>query len=100
MSEETTQPFNGVDAIVDRMKRFPHEFFESGSERGRWSFIYKDYFKDTMTEVEKGRIFEQLKVVRRMELDAMILKELFKEEKKRDSDGEMMAFKTKGRYNV
>ncbi len=96
MSEETTEQFNGVDAIVDRMKRFPHEFFEAGSERSRWSFIYKDYFKDTMTEVEKGRIFEQLKVVRRMELDAMILKELFKEEKKEEDRGLEVRSPSKG----
>lgn len=86
MSEET-QPFSGVDALIDRMKQFPQEFFESGGERSRWSFIYKDYFKDVLTEVEKGRIHEQLKVVRRMELDAMILKELFKEEKKEEFKG-------------
>lgn len=88
MSEET-QPFNGVDALIDRMKRFPHEFFEAGAERGsnRWSFIYKEYFKDVLSESEKGRIHEQLKIVRRMELDAMILKELFKEEKKEEFKG-------------
>lgn len=100
MSEETTAQFSGVDAIIDRMKRFPQEFFESGPDRSRWSFIYKDYFKDSLTESEKGRIHEQLKIVRRMEFDAMVLKELFKEEKKQESDGEMMAFRTTGRYKV
>lgn len=93
-----TQPFSGVDALIDRMKQFPHEFFESGGERGRWSFIYKEYFKDVLTEVEKGRIHEQLKIVRRMELDAMILKELFKEEKKEEGGMETLTFKTTQRY--
>ena len=76
--------FNGVDALVERMKQFPQEFFEAGGERGRWSFMYKEYFKDVLSESEKGRIHEQLKVVRRMEFDAMDLKELFKEEKKEE----------------
>lgn len=92
MSEQTTT-FSGVDAIVDRMKQFPHEFFEAGAERSRWAFIYKDYFKDSLTESEKGRIHEQLKIVRRMEFDAMVLKELFKEEQK-----EEMTFKAAKRH--
>lgn len=94
-----SEQFNGVDVLIDRMKQFPQEFFEQGGERSRWAFIYKDYFKDVLSESEKGRIHEQLKVVRRMELDAMILKELFKEEKK-ESEGEMMAFRTQNRYKA
>ncbi len=81
-----SEPFSGVDAVIDRMRQFPEEFFESGPERGRWAFIYKDYFKDAMSEIDKGRIFEAMKVVRRTEFDAMVLKELFKEEKKEDPE--------------
>lgn len=77
--DATPQNFSGVDVIIERMKQFPQEFFEFGPERGRWAFIYKDYFRDAMTESEKGRILEQLKVVRRIEFDALVLKELFKE---------------------
>jgi len=87
--DETPQNFSGVDVIIERMKQFPQEFFESGPERGRWAFIYKDYFRDAMTESEKGRILEQLKVVRRIEFDALVLKELFKEEKKAEGQMEL-----------
>lgn len=80
---EPTETFSGVDAIVDRMKRFPQEFF---STEERWRFIYKEYFKDMMTEGEKGRIHDAMKVVRRMEFDANVLKELFREEKKGDGE--------------
>ena len=77
MSEET---FSGVDILVERMRTHPEEFFESGEKRGRWSFMYKDYFKDCMTESEKGRIHEALKKVRRLEFDALVVKELMKDE--------------------
>jgi hypothetical protein len=102
MSEETTEQFSGVDAVIDRMKRFPHEFFEAGPDRSRWAFIYKDYFKDSLTESEKGRIHEQLKIVRRMEFDAMVLKELFREERKDEAEETLtfQASQVRGRYKV
>lgn len=77
MSEEK---FSGVDTLIERMGTHPEEFFESSEKRGRWAFMYKDYFKDCMTESEKGRIHEALKRVRRLEFDAMVVKELMKEE--------------------
>jgi len=42
--------------------------------------MYKAYFKDCMTESEKGRIHEALKRVRRLEFDALVVKELMKDE--------------------
>ena len=95
-----TQPFNGVDAIIDRMEKFPHEFFETGEHRSRWAFIFKDYFKDTMNESEKGRIFEAMKKVRKMEFEAMILKELFKEEKKEEQAALQQAKMAQNRYKA
>ena len=77
MSEEQ---FCGVEVLLSRMKSHPEEFFESDGKRGRWAFMYKDYFRDAMSESEKGRILEALRVVRRMEFDAMIVKELMKDE--------------------
>lgn len=77
MSEEQ---FCGVEVLLSRMKSHPEEFFESEGKRGRWAFMYKDYFRDAMSESEKGRILEALRVVRRMEFDAMIVKELMKDE--------------------
>lgn len=77
MSEEK---FSGVDTLIERMKTHPEEFFEVGEKRGRWAFMYRDYFRDCLTESEKGRIHEALKTVRRLEFDAMVVKELLKEE--------------------
>ena len=86
MSDEK---FCGVEVLLSRMKTHPEEFFEAGEKRGRWSFIYKDYFKDSLSESEKGRILEALRTVRRMEFDALIVKELMKDEtqEKVESDG-------------
>jgi hypothetical protein len=78
---EDGEKFSGVDTLLSRMKTHPEEFFEAGEKRGRWSFIYKDYFKDFLTESEKGRILEALRVVRRLEFDALVVKELMREER-------------------
>lgn len=87
MSEEK---FCAVDTLIERMKTHPEEFFEGDfgpdKKRGRWSFMYKDYFKDSLTESEKGRIHEQLRKVRRLEFDAMVVKELMKEEQKPEAE--------------
>jgi hypothetical protein len=78
MSEEKI--FSGVDALIERMELYPEEFFEGGEKRGRWAFMYKDYFRDAMTEAEKGRIHEAVRKMRRLEFDATVLKELMKED--------------------
>lgn len=108
MSDE--EKFCGVEVILSRMKSHPEEFFEAGDKRGRWAFIYKDYFKDSLSESEKGRIMESLRVVRRMEFDAMVVKELMKEREETKAlvegaglampDSAMMTFKNQGRYGV
>jgi len=74
------QTFNAVEVLVERMKTHPEEFFEAGEKRGRWAFMYRDYFKDCLTESEKGRIHESLRAVRRTEFDAMVVKELLRDE--------------------
>jgi hypothetical protein len=85
MSEEKV--FSGVDALIDRMELYPEEFFEGGEKRGRWAFMYKDYFRDAMTESEKGRIHEAVRKMRRLEFDATVLKELMKDEIKESEAG-------------
>jgi hypothetical protein len=80
MSEEKI--FSGVDALIERMELYPEEFFENGDKRSRWSFMYKDYFRDALTESEKGRMHEAIRKMRRLEFDAPVLKELMKEEVK------------------
>ena len=77
MSEEK---FSGVEALLERMGTHPEEFFEAGEKRGRWAFIYKDYFKDCLSEAEKGRLHDGLRAIRRMEFEATIVKELLKDE--------------------
>lgn len=76
--------FSGVDTLLERMKTHPEEFFEGENavkvSRSRWSFIYKDYFRDCLTESEKGRMLEGLRTVRRLEFDALVVRELMREE--------------------
>ena len=95
MSDE--EKFCGVDTLIERMKTHPEEFFESGEKRSRWSFMYKDYFKDSLTESEKGRIHEALRVVRRMEFDALIVKELMKDEQQEQVEDDEFP-KHRGKY--
>lgn len=81
MNEE--KPFSGVDALIERMELYPEEFFEVSQElnkRSRWTFMYKDYFRDAMTEAEKGRLHEAIRKMRRLEFDATVLKELMKDQ--------------------
>jgi hypothetical protein len=78
MSKEKT--FSGVDALIERMELYPEEFFENGEKRSRWTFMYKDYFRDSMTEAEKGRLHEAVRKMRRLEFDATVLKELMKDQ--------------------
>jgi hypothetical protein len=51
--------------------------------------MYKEHFRDVMTESEKGRLHEALKVVRRMEFDSMVVKELMKDEMKEQAELEL-----------
>jgi hypothetical protein len=74
---------SGIDAIIERMRTHPDEFFEysHGNDlKGRWRFMFKDYFRDAMTETEKGRLHEALKQIRRMEFDTLVVKELMRDE--------------------
>ena len=86
MSEEKT--FSGVDALIERMELYPEEFFESHEKRSRWAFMYKDYFRDAMTETEKGRMHEAVRKMRRLEFDATVLKELMKDEQNNQTEME------------
>ena len=82
----------GVDAVIERMRTHPEEFFEANTDPkvGRWRFIFKDYFRDAMTEIEKGRLHEALKQIRRMEFDTMVVKELMREELVERMDASML----------
>jgi len=67
----------GIKILVERMKTNPEEFFDGG---GKWSFIYKEYYRDVLTEYEKAVMHVALKDLRRKELDAKVMSELMKEQ--------------------
>lgn len=72
---------NGVQALVNRMNDYPEEFFDP-TKNERWSFIYKDTFRDVLSEPEKAMIHTALKEVRRKEFESLIVQQIFKEENK------------------
>ena len=81
-----------VEALCKRMEENPEEFFEPSKDNG-WSFIYKEAFKDILTEPEKAMIHTALKAVRKKEFESLIVKQIFKA----DSD---VNFKSFGRAMV
>jgi hypothetical protein len=62
---------SGINAILARMETNPAEFFGDG---GKWRFIFKENFREVMTEPEKGALHEKLKEVRRQEFDHMVMR--------------------------
>ena len=86
MSEEKQIDIsNGVNIVLARMDTHPEEFW---GECEKWRFIYKEYFRDAMTEVQKGQIFEKIKQIRMEEFNHMVFATLTEEEEKEeDEDG-------------
>ena len=80
----------GIKILVERMKTNPEEFFDGG---GKWSFIYKEYYRDVLTEYEKAVMHVALKDLRRKELDAKVMSELMKEQVKERTFGRPMVAK-------
>lgn len=78
MSEEIT---GGVDIVLSRMDTHPEEFY---GEEKKWAFIYKEYFRDVMTEIERGQLFEKLKKIRRQEFNERVLTTLVPPEEEQD----------------
>jgi len=62
---------DGVAIILARMETYPEEFFTTSTDK--WKFIYQEYFRDAMTETEKGLIFDKLKQIRRTELTMRVM---------------------------
>lgn len=69
----------GVKTLIARMESNPEEFY---GEAHKWRFIFKENFREVMTEPEKGALHEALKVVRRKELDVLVVKVLLEDEMK------------------
>ena len=68
---------SGVQTLVARMATNPEEFF---GEAHKWRFMFKDTFRDVMTEPEKGALHAALREVRRKEFDALAVKTLLQDE--------------------
>jgi hypothetical protein len=62
---------NGIDLVLARMESHPEEFYTSSTDK--WKFIYSDYFKDAMTETEKGLMFDKIKEIRKAEFTAKVM---------------------------
>ena len=83
MSEEQT--IGGVDIVLARMDTHPEEFY---GEEKKWAFIYKEYFRDVMTEIERGQLFEKLKKIRRQEFNERVFTTLVPPEEVEDEEVE------------
>jgi hypothetical protein len=59
-----------VEIILARMDSHPEEFY-NGNEK--WRFIFSDFYRDVMSEAEKGMIFDRLKQLRREEFAQRVL---------------------------
>ena len=67
----------GVETILKRMETNPEEFFNDAQ---KWHFIFKEKFREVMTEPEKGALHEALKAVRRKEFDCNVVQTLLRDE--------------------
>lgn len=74
---------SGVDIVLSRMETHPEEFY---GECDKWKFIYKEYFRDAMTETEKGKIFDRIKQIRMEEFTAKVLSTLVPPEEEKEDD--------------
>lgn len=70
---------SGVQTLIARMESNPEEFY---GEAHKWRFIFKENFREVMTEPEKGALHEALKGVRRKEFDVLVVKVLLEDEMK------------------
>jgi len=68
---------SGITAVLARMDTNPAEFF---GDAPKWRFIFKENFREVLTEPEKGALHEKLKEVRRQEFDHMVMRTLLDDE--------------------
>ena len=81
---------SGVQAIINRMASHPEEFFGDNSpQASRWNFIYKDNFKDIMTEPEKAAIYDALKMVRRQQFETLVMTTLLLQDQDEEAEETM-----------
>jgi hypothetical protein len=70
---------DGVAIVLARMDTHPEEFYTTATEK--WKFIYSDYFRDAMSETEKGMIFDKLKEIRKAEFTAKVMLTMTRDDK-------------------
>ena len=75
---------NGVDIVLARMETHPEEFY---GDNDKWKFIYKEYFRDAMSETEKGAIFDRMKQIRKEEFTQAVMRTMLADTmKQREED--------------
>jgi hypothetical protein len=74
---------NGIEIILARMDTHPDEFM-FGNEK--WKFIYSDYFRDSLSEGEKGAIHDKLKQLRLEEFNQRVLQTLVPAEEAQEDE--------------
>jgi uncharacterized protein (UPF0335 family) len=67
----------GVETVIKRMETNPEEFF---NEADKWRFIFKEKFREVLTEREKSAIHEALTAVRRKEFDYNVMQTILNHE--------------------
>jgi hypothetical protein len=72
---------NGIEIILARMDTHPDEFM-FGNEK--WKFIYSDYYRDSLSEGEKGAIHDRLKQLRLEEFNQKVLQTLVPQEEQEE----------------
>ena len=70
---------SGVKTLIARMESNPEEFY---GEANKWRFIFRENFREVLTEPEKGALHEALKGVRRKEFDVLVVKVLLEDDMK------------------
>jgi hypothetical protein len=70
---------SGVEIVLARMSTHPEEFY---GDSDKWKFIYKEYFRDAMTEAEKGAIFDRVKEIRKEEFTLYVMETMTQEANK------------------
>lgn len=74
---------DGVQIVLERMKTHPEEFHRNSD---KWKFIYQEYFRDAMSEEEKGAIFDRLKQIRKEEFTTTVMATLVEDDIEEDED--------------
>jgi hypothetical protein len=74
----------GVETVIKRMETNPEEFF---NEADKWRFIFKEKFREVLTEREKSAIHEALTAVRRKEFDYCAMQTLLNTEMQEQMKG-------------